>query len=343
MSHFRQVHIQNFKSIQNLEFTASRVNLLIGKPNVGKSNILEALGLFSLPYLSLNNRKTKKISDFIRCNAFTELFPFRNIENSIKIETDVLGVSFAHNVQKANFELIIYDKRTDLNPPEHTFFKAVVEDKTKTIFADFNVTDLPEDWPKFYRFTGLTGKDRNVNFLIPPFGHNAAALLNERTDIATFVGEYLNEYGLDLVLDKQANSIKIQRRSRGYVEQLPVSILADTLQRIIFTLLAIKTNINSAIILEEPESHMYPKYITSVAREIVENKTNQFFIATHSPYLLTEMMETLPPGELGVFVAYYKDYQTQLRKLSANEISENLSYGIDAFLTLDKYYTEYAL
>ena len=44
---FSKVSIQNFKSIRDLEFSPRRVNVLIGDANTGKSNILEALAVFS--------------------------------------------------------------------------------------------------------------------------------------------------------------------------------------------------------------------------------------------------------------------------------------------------------
>ncbi|RLF84116.1 hypothetical protein DRN48_06315, partial [Thermococci archaeon] len=39
--------IKNFKSIKSLKLDCKRVNVFIGKPNVGKSNILEAIGILS--------------------------------------------------------------------------------------------------------------------------------------------------------------------------------------------------------------------------------------------------------------------------------------------------------
>jgi recombinational DNA repair ATPase RecF len=44
------VEIKNFKSIKDLHLDCKRVNVFIGKPNVGKSNILEGLGLFGADY-----------------------------------------------------------------------------------------------------------------------------------------------------------------------------------------------------------------------------------------------------------------------------------------------------
>ncbi|MEJ7661732.1 MAG: AAA family ATPase [Hymenobacter sp.] len=39
------LRIQNFKSIKDVEMKPRRVNIIIGEPNVGKSNILEAMSL----------------------------------------------------------------------------------------------------------------------------------------------------------------------------------------------------------------------------------------------------------------------------------------------------------
>lgn len=40
----QNIQIKNFKSAKNVRFEdCKRINLLIGKPNVGKSNLLESL------------------------------------------------------------------------------------------------------------------------------------------------------------------------------------------------------------------------------------------------------------------------------------------------------------
>ena len=58
------IDIKNFKSIKDCEIpNCKRINLFIGRPNVGKSNIIEALSLFSIPYLKENY--SKKLSNLI--------------------------------------------------------------------------------------------------------------------------------------------------------------------------------------------------------------------------------------------------------------------------------------
>ena len=40
-----QVNIKNFKSIKDLTMSCKKLNVFIGEPNSGKSNIIEALSL----------------------------------------------------------------------------------------------------------------------------------------------------------------------------------------------------------------------------------------------------------------------------------------------------------
>ena len=42
-----RVTIANYKSVENADFEARRVNVFIGEPNSGKSNLLEAVGFLS--------------------------------------------------------------------------------------------------------------------------------------------------------------------------------------------------------------------------------------------------------------------------------------------------------
>jgi hypothetical protein len=50
----KTLEIKNFKSIKHLKLDCKRVNVFIGKPNTGKSNLLESVGIFSLPFVNEN-------------------------------------------------------------------------------------------------------------------------------------------------------------------------------------------------------------------------------------------------------------------------------------------------
>jgi hypothetical protein len=71
-----------------------------------------------------------------------------------------------------------------------------------------------------------------------------------------------------------------------------------------------------------------------LAENIIENKTNQFFIATHSPYILTTLIEQCPVGELAIFVAHYENYETKIKLLNDEEIQNILDTHIDLFFNI---------
>lgn len=81
MDHFiDHLEIRNFKSIRELKLTGfKRINLFIGRPNVGKSNLLEALSLFSLPFIWTGS---KKLTDLLRFINPFEIFHEEEVVNT---------------------------------------------------------------------------------------------------------------------------------------------------------------------------------------------------------------------------------------------------------------------
>jgi len=82
-----KIELNNFNSIKHIILKdCKRINLLIGKPNVGKSNILEALTVFSLPYSQYINNKS--LQQFIRCENESELFYTGDMSKDVEIQID---------------------------------------------------------------------------------------------------------------------------------------------------------------------------------------------------------------------------------------------------------------
>ncbi len=101
MSNFiEHIYIRNFKSILECEISAcKRINLFIGRPNVGKSNIIEALSVFSISYLREN--ASKKLSNLIRIENEAELFYNGNWEKESEIHTNIAHCLIEFNPKEA--------------------------------------------------------------------------------------------------------------------------------------------------------------------------------------------------------------------------------------------------
>jgi predicted ATPase len=102
----------------------------------------------------------------------------------------------------------------------------------------------------------------------------------------------------------------------------------------VFYAVAIESNRDSVLVFEEPESHAFPYYTKHLGERIAmdENK-NQYFIATHNPYLLAALVEKSPKGDLAVFATYYREFETKVKLLTPEDIQR--LYEGDPFLGVE--------
>ena len=66
---------------------------------------------------------------------------------------------------------------------------------------------------------------------------------------------------------------------------------------------------------------------------------NQFFMATHSPFVINDFMENLKKDDFSIYVTgYRKDSgETVVRRLTDEELHEIYQYGIDLYLNLENF------
>ncbi|MBT9098506.1 AAA family ATPase [Methylovulum psychrotolerans] len=340
---FNSVNITNFKSLKSVTLSdCKRINLLIGKPNVGKSNILEALGLLGLGYVRFN--RNKKLTQYVRFENVPELFFQGNIHEPICIainddESSCRLDYFDSNPQTLQEVIEHYDKALNINlflngHHNHLF-----------INNDLNVIETPQFTGfapvKAYKFTAnLVLEKQNLLYLVPPFGVNLLNVIQADKGLKGDLARIFSEYGLKLVFDMANHSLKLMKETSGdEIFLLPYSSIADTLQRIIFFKAAIASNQDSILLFEEPEAHCFPPYITHIAKEIIGSESNQFFIATHSPYILDAFLENART-DLAIFMADFKDGQTVIKRLTDAELNDVYEYGLDLFFNAELFTDE---
>lgn len=313
----KNLDIRNFKSIKHLELDCRRVNVFIGKPNTGKSNILESIGLFSTPY--------GKIEDFVRFENMTNLFYDNNIEEKIEIRSEELN--FELKFENGQF----VSEGGDINRKFHFTFQY---DYTKNLSGSISGNSTI----KFYKFEVLDEfQRREGNFLLPPNGENLLFILLTNKSLRKTVADIFSEFGLRIVLKPQDSKIEVQKEEEYVIISYPFSLVSDTLQRVVFYLAAMETNKDSIIVLEEPEAHAFPFYTKILAERIALDKSNQYFIATHNPYVLSSILEKTNMMDMRIFITFYENYQTKVKQITEDKLPLLLDLDASIFFNLDKF------
>ncbi len=317
------LEIRHFKSIRGLRISCRRINLFIGPPNAGKSNLLEALGVFCLPYTN------GRLEETVRCEAPTNLFYDNDLD---------------HTVQTIAGEYI-WELKFKKSPNGYPFYLKI-QGPAGGLSVNYNfdnrmsITRINRYEPpfRFYRFRPLNQfRKREPAFLCPVTGENLMHVLLIHKPLRQQAASLLQEYRLRLVLKPHESKIEVQKESDGIIIAYPYIVISDTLQRLIFHLAAIESNENAILIFEEPEAHAFPYHTKLLAERIARDSSNQYFISTHNPYFLLTLLEKTPRQDVAVFFTYWQDAQTRVRMLEEPEIEELMDLGSGLFFDLDRF------
>lgn len=371
MSIINDIEIKNFKSIRHQKIEGcKRINVFVGPPNVGKSNILEALSMFSI------TETKNKFSDFVRMGRSTTLFFNGSIEKEIQVvinnffrakikyDKDGLIVSL-QELRYTNNEFEHIDAEIEnrgiLDDPDSldkiiiqgSYFIKEDTNEVNNVRGDSHLKiyeDLQEDRLnsrvikripiRKYEFKRDVKYDsENAWRLKHPFGENIFEIISTKEQLNNSIIKILEGYGLNFLYDSESQEYKILKIIGKKIFTVPYFMTADTLRRLIFHEAAILSNKKAVLLFEEPESQMYPPFISKLTSSIIHDENdNQFFIATHSPYVLNDFMENAKE-DLAIYLVDYKKEtgETIINKMSGEDMHEAYQFGYDFFLNIKQF------
>lgn len=319
--------IKNYKSVKHLDIPCKKLNVFIGEPNSGKSNIIEALSLKSQNALGQQLNK-----EIFRYKILGDLFYDFNINQPIEIscgdKLTLLRYAVRDNGASDNMFDFILDNNINANKPFQLDHSGKVVNIGK---SNLGATDV-----RFYEFKKLPSFFASyLPHLSTPYGENLPNLLLANAEYKKWVSEFVQSKGLRLTLKPTENDINLSKIVDDEIYSYPYYSISETLQRIIFYNLAIMSNKQAIILFDEPESNTFPFYTKFLGERIALDETNQFFITTHNPYLLLSLIEKSSFEKINVCLVAMKNYQTTVSVLTEDQVTKVLDLNSDIFFNFN--------
>ena len=308
-----KLSIKNFKSVKELDIDCRRINLFIGEPNTGKSNILEVLGLLS--WIGHNPHKTH-INNYLRIEAIGDLFFDNLLDEKIMIAFADKEVQCLTEMTFKNDRFLVGSKLEDKEvchlDLDHS---GDIKGGNPFLSDEFSLI-------KYYSFLKQSNfPDNFFDYLLPPNGTNLYALVMANNEIRELMNILFEGIDMNFMMKADTKTIEPVKQIGNISIDFPLSTASDTLNQIIFFYAAMESNKNSTLIFDNPLSTASPAYAKHFGERIAFDDSNQYFISTHNLYLLTAILEKTSRDSVNLFITYLKNYDTRVRKLKNEEIS----------------------
>ena len=331
-----RLSVKNYKTVKKLNMDCKRINLFIGEPNTGKSNILETLALLS--WRSHESSGTGNLKKYLRFEGLQDVFYDGLLEEEV-------GIFISHSSNNTysieiKFTSDVFQMTTKIN---HT---TVITRGQSSIFLNYPGEIVNYFTPlrnlaflKYYKYSKLTKFPTTFSsYLLPPDGSNLFSLAMGNKNIGDLISGLFKDRNLTLMLRPGEQTFEVIRQRENVLIGYPYTTLSETLQRVIFFLAAMESCQESTLVFEEPESSTFPFYARFLGEKIALDISNQYFISTHSPYLLFSILEKAPKDAVNVFVTHFKEERTKIEHLREDQISRLLSS--DPFLNINAFLGE---
>ena len=326
------LEIQGFKSIDHLELRPNRFNILIGEPGAGKTNILEALALWS--YVQNSDENEAHTQEFVRMTQTADLFyqegpgaKFTVRLNDSQITVGPRGDSVAG---------MLHHLDPDTGEPVHSrqvLMGNLIGNLNRTRRPTGQSPPLPHrvmyyHFPPKPRFRA----DGGTQHLQPPQGDNLPTMLENWPDLRRDLGVPLAAMGMEI--QTRVRKIPWSHDDEPAVQHprrqqpLPLHLMALSTRMFTLQMAAILSNHDATIVLPEPETGMHPLDQQILAEQIgMDDRGNQYFISTNSDIMVAGMVQKSRREDMAIHLVHRRDGATRTLTLQDNQIPELLEHG----------------
>lgn len=302
--------VENFKCLKEVEFeNIARINIIGGKNNSGKSTLLEAMFLF---FDRLSQDMTTKHLGW-RGLANVDLDPERiweplfnnfNTENkiSIKINKEKMEVSINSSYKPKiaskkgiiNLEELskisnsmnrsLFVKSTQNN---NEIFRSNIFINDKSIVNEVEKTDS-----KPFSVSYISNRAFNVPELTNEFSR-----IDEKGDKKDLVNalKCIDSHLEDLSINFVGGNAVIYSKIEGLERKIPIALLGDGMNRLLFMLIRIITCKNGVLLIDEIENGFHYSSMNKIwttINEFSKRYNCQIFATTHSYECVTKAFES---------------------------------------------------
>ena len=365
--------IKNFGPIKEANLTLGQVNIITGMQSSGKSCILKIACYCS--WVEKRLELTQKINDFDKGSAFidimTEYYKMVGyIQDNTYIKYETRHLKFSYDHSSKTFKMAWKSKRWDYKRPAIPGWSS--------LSMDGNMIEFMSDWDKARRFVkreenfldlGMSySYDSMSNSDQIQLGNGKPLMLRESSSgvqslLPMYVhldylvnGQYKDRNGkisydqkeerknlLSIIYNKFKSKAEITHSETVTIEGYDYNFVSKEEVERFKSMYHQYINVNhSEIFLEEPEDNLFPptqcKFVNWLL-DAIEGHNDMLFIATHSPYVLNQLIKVVPERMNVLFTYPSNDTEKSyyVRQLSKNEIHEIYGNGVDVFFNFELY------
>ena len=313
-----QIQMKGFRSISDITIDLARINVLAGKNNSGKSNLLQSLELFSNVRENCSRMSEEDFNPThktIECNCHAQL----TYGDIAKIKTILKGKQLVHkNIVDFNsyaysgIQFFITIEKSNYNKPDEILYYLAYKKSIKyyplfgKTVSDSIANDILTTFREMLKNHVLFIKLKDSFSTIEQSNHNKIAKkilsqfgsgdpserkkYNLLRDYLFYVTEGIGGELQPAMFEDKVEPYKY--RMRHEVEKkylLPISYSGDGAQRVAYILYHLINSSYEIIVIEEPEVCLHPgaqKRFRKILDELCDIYQKRLLISTHSPFFL---------------------------------------------------------